>query len=99
MPSRAHQRAVRRTARELEGDGWNVRADVGHWPNPPTIAGRQPDVVATKRGSRRIIEVETKTTAHQDQHETFRRHAGQKSNTVFIGYVADSEGKRIDQFR
>jgi hypothetical protein len=98
MPSRAHQKGVKRTAREHDNEGWNVRADLNGWSNPPVIAGRQPDVLATKRGSRRIIEIETEVNAHQDQHATFRRHAGQKTNTVFIGYIVDSMGRRIEQF-
>lgn len=100
MPSKPHQLGVKRTAREHENDGWKVRAEVGGWPQPPSIAGRRPDVLATKRGSRRVIEIETDANAHQGQHETFRRHAAQKTNTntIFIGYIVDSAGRRIEQF-
>lgn len=98
MPSRAHQKGVRTTAKKHDQKGWNVRADISGWPQPSVIAGRRPDVVATKRGSRRIIEIETSRNAHDDQHTSFRRHAAQKSNTVFFGYVVDAAGRRIDQF-
>lgn len=98
MVSKAHQRGVKRTASEHENDGWNVRAEASGWTQPPTIAGRRPDVLATKRGSRRVIEVETDTHAHQGQHGTFRRHAAQKTNTIFIGYIVDSAGRRIERF-
>lgn len=98
MPSEAHQLGVRRTARDHDNDGWNVRAEISEWPQPPTIAGRRPDVLATKRGSRRLIEIEVDANAHQRQHKTFRRHAAQKKNTIFIGYVVDSAGRRIEKF-
>lgn len=94
----AHDRAVERVADRHERDGWNVRADVSGWPTPGTVAGRRPDVVATKRGSRRIIEVETDRSDDHKQHAKFRRHAGQKSNTKFLGMLVDSAGRRIDRF-
>ena len=98
MVSKAHQQGVKRTVREHDKEGWNVRAEVSGWPQPPTIAGRRPDVLATKRRSRRVIEIETDANAHQGQHETFHRHAAQKTNTIFIGYVVDSAGRRIERF-
>nr|RDZ30297.1 hypothetical protein DEQ67_14615 [Haloferax sp. Atlit-48N] len=99
MVSRAHQKGVNTTAEEHDRNGWNVKAALRGWTQPPTIAGHIPDVVATKRGSRRVIEIETSRNDQKRQHEAFRRHAGQKANTVFIGYVVDSAGRRIDQFR
>jgi hypothetical protein len=99
MVSKAHQKGVRTTAKEHDRDGWNVKADIRGWPQPPTVAGRVPDVLATKRGSRRIIEIERNQGDHPRQHTSFRRHAGQKSNTIFIGYVVDSAGRRVDQFK
>ena len=95
----AHDKGVERVARRHDNDGWNVRADVSGWPTPDTIAGRRPDVLATKTGSRRIIEVETDSTDDHRQHEKFRRHAGQKANTVFIGLIVDTRGRRIGTFR
>lgn len=98
MPSEAHQKGVRKTAREHDQNGWNVKADLRNWPQPPTVASHIPDVVATKRGSRRIIEIEISEGAHGSQHTAFRRHAGQKSNTVFFGFVVDAAGRRIKRF-
>lgn len=94
----AHDKGVERVADRLERDGWNVRADIAGWPQPRTIAGRRPDVIATKRGSRRIIEVETDRSDDHRQHEKFRRHQSQKANTKFIGYVVDSIGRRRETF-
>lgn len=95
----AHDKAVERIAREHSNDDWNVEADVAGWSTPDTIAGRRPDVIATKTGSRRIIEVETDRSDDTRQHQKFRRHAGQKANTVFRGVVVDASGRRIDRFK
>jgi len=95
----AHDKAVERIAREHDQDGWRVRADIAGWSSPGTIAGRIPDVIATKTGSRRIIEVETDRSDDTRQHQKFRRHAGQKANTVFYGVIVDARGRRTDTFR
>lgn len=94
----AHDTAVDRIAQRHQNDGWRVQADVPGYTNPDTIAGRIPDIVATKRGSRRIIEVETDRSDDQKQHEKFRRHTGQKANTKFMGYVVDRAGRRRERF-
>lgn len=91
----AHDKGVQAQARKLDQDGWEVHADVSGWPNPPTINGRIPDVYATKRGSRRIVEVETDPDEDQKQHETFRRHAGQKHNTRLDIVVVDAGGREM----
>jgi len=88
-PSRqsVHDRKVRQTARKLTGEGWNVNADLSGYQRPKPIGmdRRVPDIEATKRGHRKIIEVETPDTLEKDkkQQATFRRHAGQKPNTTF----------------
>lgn len=88
-PSRqsTHDRKVRQTARKLTGEGWNVKADLSEYQKPAPIGRdrRVPDIEATKRGHRKIIEVETPDTIERDrkQQATFRRHAGQKPNTTF----------------
>jgi len=83
----AHDREVRRVAKKLEREGWNVQADLPDYETPKPIGKekRVPDIVATKRGHRKVIEVETPDTLKKDkrQQETFRRHAGQKPNTTF----------------
>ena len=88
-PSRqsAHDRKVSQVARKLTGQGWNIKADLPGYKKPAPIGKdrRVPDIEATKRGHRKIIEVETPDTIDKDkkQQETFRRHAGQKPNTTF----------------
>lgn len=81
-----HHRRVQREAKKLKDDGWNVRASgVRGYEEPGEIAGYVPDIIATKRGHTRIVEVETPETweSHEKQIEAFRRHAAQKPNTYF----------------
>lgn len=95
----AHDKGVRAEARELNKKGWNVKADhLAKWPNPPKVNGRYPDVYATKNGNTRIVEIETSRADDSNQHTSFRRHAGQKSNTQFYGRVVDSGGNRRQTF-
>lgn len=88
-PSRqsVHDRKVRQIERKLTSQGWNVKADLPGYKKPTPIGQRKrvPDIEATKRGHRKIIEVETPDTVERDrkQQATFRRHAGQKINTTF----------------
>jgi arginine/ornithine N-succinyltransferase beta subunit len=94
----AHNKGVRRTADELDREGWNVQADhISSYDSPPTVNGHVPDVYATKRGGTRIIEVETSREDDQNQHTAFRRSAGQ-TGANFYGYVVDSAGRRQEQF-
>jgi hypothetical protein len=83
----SHDQKVRQIERKLTGQGWKVKADLpGHdKPTPIGNSRRVPDIEATKRGHRKIIEVETPDTVDKDrkQQATFRRHAGQKPNTTF----------------
>lgn len=84
--SETHHRKVQRTARQLAKQGWTVRAaNVRGYDPPAEIAGRVPDIVATKPGRRRIIEVETPDTyeRHKEQLKTLTRHAAQKKRTSF----------------
>lgn len=82
-----HDRKVRQVANSLRRDGWRVEADIPGFDRPGGIGkdGRILDVLATKRGAERIIEVETQRTVRtdSDQHATFRRSAGQKPRRSF----------------
>jgi len=88
MANTRHDNAIRSTIRSLKRQGYkNIWADIPGYDSPDPIGkeGRVPDIVATKRGSRKIIEVEPKDQVekHKDQHATFRRHAAQKRGTTF----------------
>lgn len=89
----AHDRMVDQVARRLKGEGWNVKADLPRYEKPSPIGQdrRIPDIEATKRGHRKLIEVETPDSLEKDraQQSTFRRYAGQKPNTTFNIEVTD----------
>lgn len=82
-----HDSKVKQIARKLERDGWNVQADIPSFDQPDPIGKKNliPDITAQKRGSKKIIEVETPETMRKDkkQHEAFRRSAGQQKRTNF----------------
>ncbi|MGB5925567.1 MAG: hypothetical protein WBH01_05675 [Dehalococcoidia bacterium] len=88
-----HDTKVRQIARQLQGQGYKVRADLPGYPSPTPIGkGRKvPDIQAKKGGRCKIIEVETPETVERDkeQHNAFRRSAAQKSNTSFKIEVAE----------
>jgi len=83
-----HDRKVRSIANGYKRKRWKVTADIMGFPKPKSIgkSKRIPDVVATRPGTRHIIEVETPKTqkAHKNQLSTFRRSASQKTRTKFI---------------
>jgi len=54
-----HDTEVREQAEKLQKQGFKVKADIKGFPKPETIGGLRPDVIATKPGQKKIIEVET----------------------------------------
>ena len=82
-----HDRKVGRLATEYEKKGYKVQAATGRRPAPKPIgrSGRIPDIVATKSGRTKIIEVETPRSIKTDkaQMETFARYAAKKKNVSF----------------
>jgi hypothetical protein len=88
-----HDAKVKQIAKQLQGQGYKVRADLPGYPSPTPIGkGKKvPDIEAKKGGRRKIIEVETPETVERDkeQHSAFRRSAAQKSNTSFKIEVAE----------
>lgn len=97
----AHDTAVKRIADEYDSSGWSVKADdVGGYKDPGTIGGggttqgRIPDIIATKTGSTRIVEVETDPGDDRVQHRVFKNHVAQKANRRLIIWLVDSAGRR-----
>jgi hypothetical protein len=80
-----HDRKVRKIAKELEKQNWNVQADLPGYDIPEGIGkgGYVPDIVARKGSKTKIIEVDTPGTENVDQLSTFRRSAGQRDNAEF----------------
>jgi hypothetical protein len=82
-----HDAAVRRAAKEYQGKGYDVAADVPGFPTPKTIGGKRPDVVAKKGSERKIVEVETPDSVGSSrdvaQQQAFKRTADRSKATSF----------------
>lgn len=82
-----HDVRIKKIAKELEKENWDVKADVGGWEKPEPIGEKKriPDIVAHKAGATRIYEVETEDTYERDkdQRATFKRSASQKRRTTY----------------
>lgn len=93
-----HDRKVGRLATVYEKKGYKVQAATGRRPAPRPIgrSGRIPDIVATKSGRTKIIEVETPRSIKTDkaQMETFARYAAKKKNVSFDIVVTKPKKKR-----
>lgn len=88
-----HDAEVRRIAKELREQGHNVQADVRGFPQPKTIAGYRPDVVAKKGSEKKIVEVETPDSVGNArdlaQQKAFRQGANRSKNPKFRRSVTD----------
>lgn len=88
-----HDKKVQRIAKDLERQGYAVKADVPGFPQPGTISGVRPDVLATKGKVRKIVEVETPDSVDsardQKQQQAFRQSARRSPNTTFRREVTD----------
>ncbi|WP_158666611.1 hypothetical protein [Salinibacter altiplanensis] len=106
--SKEHNQALRKEAEDLEERGWNVKADhLSGYGRPTKIESvtqdRIPDIEATKRGGRRIVEIKRtwsrrKVQANHEQLKTFRRSTCQRNNVLFYGRFVDEDGKRVGSF-
>lgn len=89
-----HDRKVLAIARELERQGFDVKADLPGYVQPLTIGGYRPDIVAQKGTQRKIVEVETQntkgSTRDEGQKEAFRRAAEKNPNMTFRRVIADT---------
>ncbi|MBA7491715.1 hypothetical protein ES702_02263 [subsurface metagenome] len=78
---------VKQIAGRLRRKSWDIKTDIGGFEQPAPIGknGKIPDIVAKKRGAKKIIEVETLETMGKDkkQHETFRRSAAHQRRDSF----------------
>lgn len=83
----AHSTKIKRLVKKLEKEGYKVRAAIPRHTRPTPIGKgkRIPDIEATKRGVRKIIEVETPSSLRKDREQlkTFTRHAAHKRRTTF----------------
>lgn len=86
-PISTHDRKVREIVRNLEKQGFKVRADVRGREKPRPIGSKKlvPDIEATGHGRRLIVEVETPASQVRDveQIKSFAQHAARKADTTF----------------
>lgn len=85
MGNDTHDRKVQQLAQELAKQGYDVQADIKSYETPAGIGkgGFIPDIVATRGGKTKIIEVDTPGTENAAQLTAFRRSAAQRSNADF----------------
>ena len=86
-----HDAQVRQIAKKLRDGGYKVQADVRGFPQPDTIGGYRPDVVAKKGKQKKIVEVETQDSVNsardKEQQKAFRQAANRSENTTFTRKV------------
>ncbi len=82
-----HDNAVLKEVLKYKRKGYRVKADLPGHQRPGSIGkrGHVPDIVATKPGTRHIVEIETKDSYALDKEQlaTFRRSAAQRNRTKF----------------
>ena len=87
-----HDAKVKQIAQSLQKQGYEVAADVKGFKQPDTMGGVRPDVVATKPGERKIIEVETPQSVDsardKRQQEQFKKIAAKSKKTTFSRRIA-----------
>lgn len=90
-----HDKKVAQLARVLKRQGWKVKADLLGYEQPNQIGQYIPDIEATKPGTRKIIEVETKDSVEKDkgQISAFRKSASQRNRTTFDMIVTEDKKK------
>ena len=71
-----HNITVKKLAKQYQGKGYKVKADIEGYQKPDTIRGLRPDVIAEKSGHKTVVEVETKDSVDskrdQQQQNAFK---------------------------
>lgn len=90
-----HDRKVQQLANRFARKGFNVKADLPGYEKPEPIGekGRIPDIEATKPGTRKLVEVETRSTLESDkkQIQSFEASARTRNRTTFDVVVAEKK--------
>ena len=88
-----HDSEVRKEANKLDRQGFEVEADVPGFPQPKTLGGCRPDIIAKKGKQRKIVEVETsdskESARDKAQQRAFRQAAKRSENTTFRRVITD----------
>ena len=85
MAKDTHDRKVKELANQLKKKKWNVTAHVPGYETPNSIGKENyiPDIIATKGGKTKIIEVDIPQTENQEQLAAFKRSAAHRKNATF----------------
>ena len=90
-----HDAEVRKTANSLKRRGFDVKADIKGFSQPPTIGGYRPDVTAVKGQEKKIVEVETtesvRSSRDQNQQRAFTAAASRAKSTTFTRKVVKTK--------
>jgi hypothetical protein len=85
---------IEREADELVESGWCVRAGLDSFDQPSPFAGYDPDIYATRKGTARIVAVETDDDA-TDRHDALSEAAEARNADFYVVRVDDS-GRRVE---
>lgn len=88
---------IEREADELVESGWCVQAALDRFDRPGPFAGYDPDIYATRKGTARIVAVETGDGA-TDRHDALSEAADARDADFYVVRVDDS-GRRVEYAR
>jgi hypothetical protein len=88
---------IEREADELVATGWCVQAGLDSFDHPGPFAGYDPDIYATRKGSARIVAVETHDGA-TERHDALSGAAEARDADFYVVRVDDS-GRRVEYAR
>jgi hypothetical protein len=88
---------IEREADELVESGWCVRATLAGFDRPVEFAGHSPDIHATRKGTTRIVAVETADGA-TDRHDALSEAAEARGADFYVVRVDDT-GRRVEYAR
>jgi len=96
MAKDTHNRKVKELANQLKKENWNVKAHVSGYETPDSIGKNNfiPDIVATKGGKTKIIEVDTPRTENSEQLAAFQRSAAHQKNATFEQVITTPRKKK-----
>jgi len=91
----AHDRGVINWVKNMQSQGFEVKADLPGMKKPDSIHGKVPDGYAKKGKIEKMVEVETPETLKSDvdQRAKFRKWSGKNPNRTFSTKVIRKKGK------
>lgn len=93
----AREIGIEREADELVDSGWCVQADLSAFDRPGEFAGHNPDIYATRKGTARIVAVESDHDG-TDRLDALSEAAEARGADFYVVRVDDS-GRRVEYDR